>query len=310
MCEWPQARSKRSVGKPSRQRMRTDALYEHISSDGPLSDLQLSRSCITRRRRSSPEAKEKLFLGLSVVQLSCSHNHWCTEDTLHALLEIIDTHMNPLGRPRQGWACLMDCAPKHISQTSRQNMESNWQDVSRCYIDGGFTSATQPLERAVMKPVKEVLRNAAAPDLAKMVVSDLDDLSTVMSRPGLKNLIVQCVYTALDDIKSMERVFQHAWSRLFVADGEMPNVLLRARELNHGGQLFKRQQCGIVPEVLPDAAQLDHQDVKDEPESDWMPQMMRMQDRRLQYWPLLHKWRSKHKQQLHRRMLQAQDAAA
>ena len=45
--------------------------------------------------------------------------------------------------------------------------------------------------------------------------------------------------------------------------------MLRARELNHGDQLFKRQQCGIVPELLPNAAKPDHQDVKDEPESDW-----------------------------------------
>ena len=132
-------------------------------------------------------------------------------------------------------------------------MESNWQDVSRCYIDG-FTSAAQPLDRAVVKPFKEALRNAAAADLAEMVASDLDDLSTVMNRPGLKNKIVQWVHTALDDIKSKERLFQHAWSRLFVEDG---------------GRLFKRQQQGIVPEVLPDAAEPDQQDAKDEPESDW-----------------------------------------
>ena len=147
-------------------------------------------------------------------------------------------------------------------------MESNWQDVSRCKIDG-FTSVAQHLERVVMKPFKEAPRNAAAADLAEMVVSDLDDLSTVMNRPGLKNKIVQWVHTALDDIKSKERLFQHAWSDLFVAGGELPNVLLRARELNHGSQLFKRQQCGIVPELVPNAAKLDHQDVKDEPESDW-----------------------------------------
>ena len=83
----------------------------------------------------------------------------------------------------------MDCAPKHISRAFRRNMESNWQDVSRCYFDC-FTSAAQPLDRAVMKPFKEAPRNAAAADLAEMVVSDLDDLSTVMSRPGLKNEIV------------------------------------------------------------------------------------------------------------------------
>ena len=140
--------------------------------------------------------------------------------------------------------------------------------MSRCFFDG-FTSAEQPLDRAVVKPFKEAVRNAAAADLAEMVVSDLDDLSTVMNMPGLKNKIVQWVHTALDDIKSKESLFQHAWSRLFVAGGELPNVLLRARELNHGGQLFKRQECGIVPELLPDAAKPDHQDVKDEPESDW-----------------------------------------
>ena len=38
MFEWPQARSKRSVGKPSRQRKWTDAMFEHIRSDRPLSD--------------------------------------------------------------------------------------------------------------------------------------------------------------------------------------------------------------------------------------------------------------------------------
>ena len=146
-------------------------------------------------------------------------------------------------------------------------MESNWQDVSRCYFDG-FTSAAQPLDSAVMKPFKEAPRNAAAADLAEMVASDLDDLSTVMNRPGLTNEIVQWVHTALDDIKSKERLFQHAWSDLVVAGGELPNVLLRARELNRG-QLFKRQQCGIVPELLSNAAKPDHQDVKDEPESDW-----------------------------------------
>ena len=34
--EWPQARSNHRVGKPSRQRKWTDALYEHIRSDRPL----------------------------------------------------------------------------------------------------------------------------------------------------------------------------------------------------------------------------------------------------------------------------------
>ena len=37
MFEWPQARSKRSVGKQPRQ-FRADALYEHVRSDRPLSD--------------------------------------------------------------------------------------------------------------------------------------------------------------------------------------------------------------------------------------------------------------------------------
>ena len=124
----------------------------------------------------------------------------------------------------------MDCAPKHISRALRQNMESNWQDVSRYYFDG-FTSVAQPLDRAIVKPFKEAIRNAAAADLAEMVVSDLDDLSTVMNMPGLKNKIVQWVHTALDDIKSKESLFQHGWSYLFVAGGELPNVLLRAHEL-------------------------------------------------------------------------------
>ena len=35
-----------------------------------------------------------------------------------------------------------------------------------------------------------------------------------------------------DDINSKEHMFQHAWSRLFVAGDEPPNVLLRAHELN------------------------------------------------------------------------------
>ena len=34
--EWPQARSKRRVGKPSRQRNWTEALNEHIRSARPL----------------------------------------------------------------------------------------------------------------------------------------------------------------------------------------------------------------------------------------------------------------------------------
>ena len=55
-------------------------------------------------------------------------------------------------------------------------------------------------------------------------------------------------------------MFQHAWSHLFVTGDELPNVLLRVHELNDGDQLFQRQQYGIVPELLPDAA---------EPESDW-----------------------------------------
>ena len=46
-------------------------------------------------------------------------------------------------------------------------------------------------------------------------------------------------------------------------------MLLRAHELNDGGQLFQRQQYGIVPQLLPDAAEPDHEDVEDEPESDW-----------------------------------------
>ena len=46
-------------------------------------------------------------------------------------------------------------------------------------------------------------------------------------------------------------------------------MLLRAHDLNEGGQVFQQQQYGIVPELLPDAAELDHQDRKDEPESDW-----------------------------------------
>ena len=36
VLEWPQACSKRRVGKPSRERKWTDALYEHIRSDRPL----------------------------------------------------------------------------------------------------------------------------------------------------------------------------------------------------------------------------------------------------------------------------------
>ena len=126
-------------------------------------------------------------VGAGSVQLSYSHNHWCHEDTLHSLLELIDTHMNPPSMRRHRWACLMDCAPKHISIAFRQNMESIWKDVSRCYIDGGFTGAAQPLDRAVVRPFKEALRNAAATDLAEMVVCDLDNLSTVMNRPSLKN---------------------------------------------------------------------------------------------------------------------------
>ena len=178
-------------------------------------------------------------------------------------------------------------------------MESNWQDVSRCYIDG-FTSAAQPLDRAVVKPFKEALRNAAAADLVEMVASDLDDLSTVMNMPGLKKKIVQWFHTALDDIKSKERLFQHACSRLFV---------------EHGGQLFKRQQYGIEPEVLPDAAEPDHQDVEDEPESDWdMHHADAPDDEDAgQETPALApaaQVRSKHKPLEHRRMLQAQAAAA
>ena len=83
--EWPQARSKRRVGKPSRQRKWTDALCENIRSDRPLpagttqqvpswwqsgsivppepgalaDRVKRSRCSSTRRRRSSTEAKEK-----------------------------------------------------------------------------------------------------------------------------------------------------------------------------------------------------------------------------------------------------------
>ena len=96
-----------------------------------------------------------------------------------------------------------------------------------------------------------------------MVASDLDDLSTVKNRPGLKSQIVQWVHTAPEGIKSKERMFQHGWSHLFVAGDELPMVLLRALELSDGGQLFTRQQYGIDPEFPPDAAEPDHQDVED-----------------------------------------------
>ena len=178
-------------------------------------------------------------------------------------------------------------------------MESKWKDVSRCYID----SAAQPLNRAVMKPFKEALRNTQLQQTWQrwwLVV--WGGLSTVMNRLGLKNKIVQYVHTALDDIRSNERVFQHAWSHLFVTSDELPNVLLRAHELKYGivPELLLMQQSLITkmlkmsPRATGDMHNADAPDDEDVGE-------------RLQYW---HKLRSKHRQLLHRKMLQAQAVAA
>ena len=165
-------------------------------------------------------------------------------------------------------------------------------------VDGGFTSSAQLLDRAVMKPFKEAVRNAAATDLAEMVVSDLDNLSTVMNRPGLKTKIVQRVHAALDEIRFKEHAF------LFVTGDEVPNVLLRAHELNDSGQLFQRMVSCPSYSVMKQkliTKMLNMSPRATETCVTRMPQMMRMQVRRLQNW---NRWRSKHRQLLHRRMLQ------
>ena len=98
---------------------------------------------------------------------------------------------------------------------------------------------------------------------------------------------------------------KYAWCHFFVAGDEFPNVLLRAHELDDGSQLFQRQQYGIVPELLIDAPEPDHENTKDEPESDWDMRSADAPDDEDagQETPALSPARSKHRQLLHRRML-------
>ena len=98
---------------------------------------------------------------------------------------------------------------------------------------------------------------------------------------------------------------KYAWCHFFVAGDEFPNVLLRAHELDDGSQLFQRQHYGIVPELLTDAPEPDHEGTKDEPESDWDMRSADAPDDEDagQETLALSPARSKHRQLLHRRML-------
>ena len=90
-------------------------------------------------------------------------------------------------------------------------MHTHWPEVPLCYVDCNHTGGSQPLDRAVVRPWKEELRNAAATDLAAMLINGVEDINTIMTKPGLKNKIIQWVESACDKVKTKEDMFQRVF---------------------------------------------------------------------------------------------------
>eukprot|EP00971_Amphidinium_carterae_P101861 2016138-Amphidinium_carterae.1 len=62
----------------------------------------------------------------------------------------------------QPFIVIVDAAPCHVSAECRAQVKRKMPWVLHAYVAAGYTSVAQPLDRAYMRPLKCVLKRAAA----------------------------------------------------------------------------------------------------------------------------------------------------
>ena len=118
-------------------------------------------------------------------------NHWCTHETLLAMMDQIDKVMNP-GGEQTPWCCLLDCAPQHIAAKWRQQMAEERPWVILADVERTYTGDTQPFDLAYMKTFKGALQRRAGKHFARYILASMspsqfgpEDLKLGVASSGL-----------------------------------------------------------------------------------------------------------------------------
>eukprot|EP00971_Amphidinium_carterae_P107331 2126421-Amphidinium_carterae.2 len=91
--------------------------------------------------------------------VNVSENRWQTSATLLRLIRWLDGQLNEHA-PKKPFIVIVDAAPCHVSAACRAEVKKEMPWVLHAYVDVGFASVAQPLDRAYKRPLKCALRAA------------------------------------------------------------------------------------------------------------------------------------------------------
>jgi hypothetical protein len=184
------------------------------------------------------------------IEVTHSHNHWATIESLELLLKQIDREMNPQNE-KQMWILVFDVAPRHVSREFKQMRSQSFPWIKFAYVDPGETGSCQPLDRTYMRVFKTAIHDSAATTFISKVHRNLseersfkDDLKLVT----LKANLVCWVRDAMDRMESKDSYVDSAWKYIKVGDDEWEDVLEEATKRLGNGTLWTNHR-GAVPEV-------------------------------------------------------------
>eukprot|EP00971_Amphidinium_carterae_P114878 2275311-Amphidinium_carterae.1 len=82
--------------------------------------------------------------------------------------------------PEKAWLCILDAALVHISVESRCELQKEAKHIKLVFVSPGFTSVCQPLDVAVMRPLKNHLQRSCADGFAEKVLASGDGESCMV----------------------------------------------------------------------------------------------------------------------------------
>eukprot|EP00971_Amphidinium_carterae_P235669 4676957-Amphidinium_carterae.1 len=143
--------------------------------------------------------------------------------------------------PNAHWIVVLDAAPVHIGADFRARMSKDMPWIKLAFVEPGVTSVSQPLDRAMMRPLKAALQRQVASQLGIEILDTLDDGGgfdinggLVANRPRLPTW----VWNAITEVAERPGLAEHAWR--FVHEISKEECMNAAKKSAAMGTLFRK----------------------------------------------------------------------
>jgi hypothetical protein len=174
-------------------------------------------------------------------QVTHTESSWSSVNTLLEMVRHIDKHINQNNDDKpHDWILLVDCAPVHISEEFRGEMNDKWPWVHMCFVAPGFTASCQPLDISYMEGFKSRLRNLCGEQLASAIVACGDADACIAIDSSRKVLCASLLGYVNDACGKLENDLPRnaGWKHLLVSEEDHASVLEDAIKAHQAGELF------------------------------------------------------------------------